>query len=74
MSLTKRIDDNKWQGSSWVICCVCDKEFLVADACAVGHPDDPPWFLCQRCSTEHSQAEMEENMRYAYYCARIAEV
>ena len=65
---------NRGQGCSWVICCECERTFLVAsDACDLGHPDDPPSVLCSRCSAAYYQDEMEESRRYAYYCARMAE-
>ena len=52
---------NRGQGCSWVICCECERTFLVADACDLGHPDDPPSVLCERCSAAYSQVEMEAN-------------
>ncbi len=64
---------NRGNGLTFVDCCVCGCEFLVSDAVAVGHPDDPPTILCVRCASEECQAEMEEMRRYAFFCARTAE-
>ena len=66
-------DYDRGKGLSFVKCCECEKEFLVSDAVAVGHPNDPPSLLCERCASEFQQDEMEEMRRYAYYCARVSE-
>lgn len=60
-------------GCHWVDCFVCEREFLVSDAVAVGHPDNPPAVLCVRCASMECQAEMEQMCREADYHARMAE-
>lgn len=48
------------QGCSFMICCVCGREFLGSDVMAEGHLDDEPTTLCHRCGDELSQLEIEE--------------
>lgn len=60
------------QGCSFVMCCLCHKEILVADAVAKSHPDDPSSIVCHRCADEHHQIEIEEMRREAYRYAALS--
>ena len=61
------------QGSSFMICCICDREFLGSDAMAIGHPDDESTTLCYRCCDELSQSEIQEMCQDAWRDARLSE-
>lgn len=69
----KFVDGYLVQGSSFVVCCLCEREYLVADAVANEHPDAPPSFVCYRCSAEHDQYELEMMRAEAYRAARMSD-
>ena len=64
---------SKPQGCSFLFCALCGDQHLVSDAVACQHPDAPPHFVCDRCSAETEQFEVEQMLVDAWRDARMSD-